>query len=241
MKTFAFTIIGVLTALFCVAQPTNALLINSEGLIVFFDRASGEPKLFWSGTASFFLNDDGLITTMDPNLRGLVVQNEAIVNAFSAKECRPSTQDIQGNWGPVSDGLQMSIRFERASYPLRENIQADIILRNVTNEIRHFDIERAGDRNLWLNALDHNGRSVGKGTKSAPTTAFRERLSEVSHGHFQVFIRPGTQRKMLIEATDLLSLSRKGEYRIWGVRRIPNLNLRMTNEILTGKATIRIE
>ena len=135
----------------------------------------------------------------------------------------------------------MSIRFDRASYPLGAEVQAEIILRNVTNELRHFDIESTGDRNLWLNALDEKGRSVDKGTKSPSTGGIRERLKDLSQGHFQIFIRPGTQRKMTVEADDVLSLSKKGEYRVWAVRRLPNLNQRMTNEILTGTARIRIE
>jgi len=215
--------LAMLTLLIAVASGVagDRMIINSEGLIVFFDQSTSKPKLFWAGSGKFFINDDGLITTMDPETRGLVVGDDVIEAARLAKECRSATTDIEGNWGRVMDGLQMSIRFETNSFSPQQPVRALVILRNVTNEMRYYSLVRPGDALLHLHAVDRNGDSV------------RRKESTDSIGCFRIFVRPGTQRRETVDLRDSFDVTKEGEFEAWAVRYI--LDEKAESDIVTGK------
>lgn len=46
-------------------------------------------------------------------------------------ECRPEALDLEGNWGAVSEGFRLSLRFPRSPYTNGTSITAVVLLRNV--------------------------------------------------------------------------------------------------------------
>ena len=233
--------VGALTLLANDVQPTNHLVLNSEGFFVFFDTKSAQPKLFWAGTTDFFITDDGLLLTMEPETRGLVVQQDAIEAARRSKECRPAKDDPDGNWGPICDGLQMCIRFESDAVPMGQPVQASVILRNVTNEMRHLIMQVPPyDKLLELKVLDRSGTIVSR-RREKTKGSFLENLQQVIQQSRPIVVRPGTQYIGKLEVRDFVDLSRASDYTVWATRRIPDPDRKRTNEVITGRAKIRIK
>ena len=73
-----------------------------------------------------------------------------IQRAQTASECRPADQDPEGNWGTVTEGFQLSLRFEREEYLVGEQ---DMVRALPSPDILHIVVCGDPSRNrimtLW--------------------------------------------------------------------------------------------
>lgn len=63
-----------------------------------------------------------------------LVEVKRIKTAASLPESRPANQDPEGHWGEATNGLQLSLRFEKETFTNGEPIDAIVFVRNVTNQ-----------------------------------------------------------------------------------------------------------
>jgi len=74
---------------------------------------------------------------------------DRLKEAESLAECKPAEQDPAGHWGPVFNGLQLSIRFTNSVLRTSQPIAPFIILRNTTtNDIVWSDFGSAASVKL---------------------------------------------------------------------------------------------
>jgi hypothetical protein len=66
-------------------------------------------------------------------------------------ETLPSNLDTNGNWGPETNGLQLSLRFHDKNYTLGDQVPAIIILRNLEQTSRSLLL--ANSSSLWITVL----------------------------------------------------------------------------------------
>jgi hypothetical protein len=63
-----------------------------------------------------------------------LVEVKRIKDAQKLPESMPAKQDPEGHWGEITNGLQMSLRFEKQIFTNGEPIDAIALIRNVTNQ-----------------------------------------------------------------------------------------------------------
>src|SRR5215471_9612354 len=77
----------------------------------------------------FVTTDGSMITDLSGNVS---FPPEVIQAALKAPECRPADQYPNGNWGEVTEGFQLSVRFPTNHYSPGDSVVATVILRNVS-------------------------------------------------------------------------------------------------------------
>ena len=88
-------------------------------------------------TNTVFPIDDGMLVAQ--NAKGEVKLNRVKIEAAKKlRECLPASEFPEGNWGTVTEGFQLSLRFETNDFTTGTPIAATIILRNVTNSVLNY-------------------------------------------------------------------------------------------------------
>lgn len=59
---------------------------------------------------------------------------EKLVAGKIPRECLPAKDFSEGNWGQVTNGCQVSLRFSKQAFTNGEPIEGIILMRNVTNQ-----------------------------------------------------------------------------------------------------------
>jgi hypothetical protein len=78
--------------------------------------------------------DDGMLVTQ--NSKGQIKFDQSKVEtAKQLGECLPVSEFPEGNWGAISGGFQVSLRFETNKFTAGSSILASVIVRNVTNAV----------------------------------------------------------------------------------------------------------
>src|ERR1700743_1259734 len=72
--------------------------------------------------------------------------SKQLQEAKKTKESLPADQFPEGNWGLVTNGFQLSLRFEKPSFNPGEPVAAIILLRNVTNAILTYRVTSQSDQ-----------------------------------------------------------------------------------------------
>src|SRR5208283_2339530 len=75
-------------------------------------------------TNKVFLTEDGFLR---------VDRARKLEEAKKSKESLPAEEFPEGNWGTVTNGFQLSLRFEKTAFARGEPIVAVLLLRNTTN------------------------------------------------------------------------------------------------------------
>jgi len=81
------------------------------------------------------------------------------VAAKNVPESRPADLDSDGNWGPLTEGVQVSIRFDKTEYTVGDPIRPRVVLRNVSAKTLRVTGSHRVDQ-LKLTAIDEEGRAV---------------------------------------------------------------------------------
>lgn len=110
-------------------------------------------------------------------------------------EYLPAEQFPAGNWGKATNGIQVSLRFDNASYTNGEPIQTMILVRNVSNEpafyhsiyvsgfdgIVRFITTTEDDRKFEGVDWEWGARVVGRGLRPGCQMRFVERFDKEYH------------------------------------------------------------
>ena len=90
-------------------------------------------SIYWLGALeeinNLYITDDGWLSVYGDQHR-----NKLLEEAKMTRESLPSKDFPEGNWGAVTNGCQLSLRFTKTTYTNGEPIEAILLLRNVTNQ-----------------------------------------------------------------------------------------------------------
>ena len=86
-----------------------------------------------------------------------MIRVRSIEEAKRSKESQSAEQDPDGHWGEITNGLQMSLRFEKGEYRVGEPLTAVVLLRNVENVQLKFLMQYVSGRPSPVNILVTEG------------------------------------------------------------------------------------
>lgn len=187
-------------------------------------------------TNLFYVTDAGKGRVPEPPF-----SSEQIESAQHAKDSRPAEEDPKGHWGPVQDGFQLSLRFEKDSFTNGEPITACVILRNVSDKPLTYPYEYSPDEREITFFLLRDGVRLYSIYDERPGATFQERLRALRTGHGWTRVSPpGTQRKFFIKLNDIFNLTTNGQYVASAKRTVQKVGSREEAQVESGKATFRI-
>jgi hypothetical protein len=197
-------------------------------------------------TNHFFLTEGGGGFIMSIPGIGDVVNPEVVEKARHAKESQPAEEDPEGNWGKPVDGLQMSIRFDKASFAPGEPIVANVIFRNLTNHLMAAPAF-VPDYHSELVVADEKGKPLEtretieerKLVEEGKITDFQRRLRHILQDPKWASLMPHCQYKCTVALDKLFDMSQPGRYRIFVLYRDKDLSTNATSG--TAQITITAE
>jgi hypothetical protein len=158
-----------------------------------------------------------------------------LVTGETIEESKPASEDVGGNWGPPTDGLQMSVRLRRTEFLKGEPVVAVVILRNLAatnrwtymerNPIANFEATlRCGEKSVsWTNPPP-----VKPAATSSDFTSYRVKLMESS------------QFLIVVRIDEILPLAQTGDYFLQLSRRELLADRRGFTNIVSGTAKFRL-
>lgn len=127
-----------------------------------------------------------------------------IEDAKNSPESRPVEQDTQGHWGQVTNGLQLSLRFEKETFTNDEPVIATVLLRNATKSPVTFLRYHISSRPSPVDVL------AFKDQKPFPVKGHSDEIEVISAN--QITIYPQTQCKYRVKLNDYYDLTGGGEF-----------------------------
>lgn len=128
---------------------------------------------------------------------------------------RPAKDDSAGNWGAVSNSMQVSVRFAKKSFRSGEPVVATVLVRNTGEEAVEF-FTTLNPNYDFVVVLEYNGHEL------AP----KRNLPRAGGAGRTLTLYSKTQHKHEINLDDRFDLTAKGSYSIrirWGGQRIGQL------------------
>jgi hypothetical protein len=186
-------------------------------------------------TNQFYVTDVRL-----KNFGSFVPTPDQIESARHSKESRPAEHDREGNWGEVTDGFQLSIRLEKKLFTNGEPILASILLRNTSDKVLTYYDDTTKNAVFQIFARKGGQKFYGK-YEIKPGMTFLEQLNHVNRGsQWAAVAGPGTQRKFVVELTNLFDFSTNGEYEVQASQEIGTINaIDITNKAALADAMAR--
>jgi hypothetical protein len=167
------------------------------------------------------------------------ISEAQIERATHAKESRPVEHDPEGNWGPVLEGFQLSIRLEKASFTNGEPVIARMLLRNVTNSVRTYLVSSTHDPEDTL-VLFRDEARVPRADEPKPGASFVERLKGIRNGStWHCPSPPGTQRRFVADLSKIFDLT-NGNYTVFAQREIQDLTHLVITNVVSDKASFTV-
>ncbi|MBI3875189.1 MAG: hypothetical protein HY300_04360 [Verrucomicrobia bacterium] len=158
----------------------------------------------------------------------MIFSTKNINEASQLKENRPAEFDIEGNWGMIAEGLQMSLRFDKNVYSSGEPIFASVIIRNVNAD----KIICTDNDPSFIDYIILKGRSsLTKNIKIKPS------IENYSRGN--VWLRPGVQ-KMFHEQLNKYGITEPGEYVVTAQHELPDASNARSFILKSGNALFTI-
>ena len=159
--------------------------------------------------------------------------------ATASRDSRPATDDPEGNWGSVTEGFQLSIRFGKDTFTNGEPVIASIILRNVSTNKLWYPVAYGVDRQTTL-VLKRDQNVVPRRGEPKLGTSLEARLEAVQAGAEGLCPSwVGTQRRFYLGLNGRFELS-PGTYSVEVRRRVTNLNRTAMVEAASGRASFRV-
>jgi hypothetical protein len=172
------------------------------------------------GTSTVFLTDDGFLR---------VDRTRKLEEAKKSKESLPAEQFPEGNWGPVTNGFQLSLRFEKIRFARGEPIVAAMLLRNTSTNILKYRVASITGRDGPIGFVVSD---AGGAVKPVPTGETAIISSSVA------VLAPSTQHKYVEQLNKRFDLQKSGCYTVYA-RFGPGFpNCR---EVESAKATFEVE
>jgi hypothetical protein len=154
------------------------------------------------------------------NLNSFAPTAEQVESAKRSIESRPAEDDPEGNWGAVTDGFRLSIRLEKKLFTRDEPITASILLRNVSDKLLTYYEDTTKNSALQIIG-GKDGQKFYRKDEAKPGMTFVEQLRRLKRGNqWSAMVEPGTQRKFVVDLTNVFDLSTNGEYKIQALQNI---------------------
>jgi hypothetical protein len=161
-------------------------------------------------------------------IRQGLVDSNSLAKAIDSGESKPEGKDQQGNWGSVSEGFRLSLRFTTTESKRGQPITATVLVRNVSQQDLEFD-RLMTDWDFQFRVSDNFGHLLKDVNPAEP--------GFLGHKTFPLY--PRTQRKYIIRL-DPHFVFEKGEYSISVKTRVPKLEGLGTSEIASDTASVKI-
>lgn len=161
-----------------------------------------------SGSAYFITEDEGVHIAADGTR---TVEPAKIEEAKHAKDSQPAENDPEGNWGAISNGIQASIRFEKAEFAPNEHIDAKVIIRNVGQNWRMFSTTE-GLASCIITKNPKNEVLERKDLQDPKSHAGW--LQRHPGGVVATHVDPGMQRKLKLNLQEFYDFSQPGKYTV---------------------------
>jgi hypothetical protein len=192
---------GLLCVLLTFESPANCAAQTTNWLIPKTSITNSIP-------ANVFLTDDDKLFWFNSS-RQRVIHSRAITEAESLPESRPAAQDPEGNWGTATNGLQLSLRFDKQFFTNGEQIVANLLLRNVTNVPVKFERFYVSHRPSPINVL------VSSDQKQLSKKGDNSEINVISSTEITIY--PQTQRKFSVRLNDYYDLTVGGDFIVQAV------------------------
>jgi hypothetical protein len=158
-------------------------------------------------------------------------------------EKRPLVQvadDASWNWGLVSEGVEMAVRFTKSPYAREEPIEYQILVRNISEKPTHFAGGGSPIDDFKITVTDDQNRLIPELRDILPSTEtdFQRRLNRsVGKSNAKQFpLHPGTQHIYIIRLEELFDLNRPGRYFVTATHGVPKLDGFGYSEVRSGTA-----
>jgi hypothetical protein len=188
-----------------------------------------------------FAQTNKFYVTEEVHVRHFSPTSEQIEQAKLAKDSRPAEDDLEGNWGQVCEGFQLSIRFSKDSFTNNEPINASILLRNVSDKPLTYYAFYPKDIEMWF--VVHKGQEQLHGKDEiTPKMTIIEMLNHLNNGSRDFPVLPvGVQRRFKVNLNDYFDLTTNGQYTVQVTRRIKKLDKSGETNVVSGYAVLRIK
>lgn len=155
-------------------------------------------------------------------------------------EIMPVEQDTNGDWGVVTDGLQLSLRFRQSEFLQGDMVPAYMILRNLGSTARK-----------WLrNALPDNGYqfTLRQGTKVVIWMRPQQKYIPPSYviggreegDPYWYVAEPKTEGLTIVYLNRFFDLSQFGRYSLQVQIRVPTSDGKGATNVVSGTATFEV-
>ena len=168
------------------------------------------------------------------NIDLFVVTTNQTGDVTALAESQPSAEDPIGNWGEATIGVQMSIRLEKETFTNGEPINADILLRNVSDKPVRFLFFYPQNNALAL-ILKKEGEA-----KAGDEQIIKENHTRGLAGHlWHPTIQVGKQYKYIVGLTNFFDLT-PGKYKIQAQQLVIDDDHQSVSNVMSGSTTFSI-
>jgi hypothetical protein len=157
---------------------------------------------YWSSNATdtntIYVTDEGFLS---------INYSEKVKEARESKESLPAEDFPEGNWGAITNGFQLSLRFDKQVFTNGEPMFANILLRNTTNQIRTYTVSLSSVANrsepIGLSVFSETGAGI------SPTSASDDNVIVSTRGRSLI---PKTQHKYTERLDKIYDFKTNGSY-----------------------------
>lgn len=183
---------------------------------------------------SYFIDDSDSHAYIELLGGERVLRPEKIEEARHAQISQPASDDPDGNWGAITNGLQASIRFKQRVYGTNEPIVAVVLIRNL-GEASRFWISDHGiqsDLAIFNPAHQKLERKDWLGTNT-----FKGKLQRMVQNPPLVSIGSGLQVKAELDLRQWFDLGVSGEYSVHSILEAPQIkDPKIEDMVISGDA-----
>jgi hypothetical protein len=131
-------------------------------------------------------------------------------NSKYGREPLPAVEDSGGNWGSLTNGIQISIRFYQIDFTNGEPVPAVVLWRNAGRTVQNLDIA-AGVEHYPFDLVVRRDGALQKPVIPRIDPDWRERLMG---GPGPSSIQPSNQVRFVLRLDKIFNLEKPGDYEI---------------------------
>lgn len=145
----------------------------------------------------------------------------------SAAEYKPAEP---AGWGDEANGFKLGLSIEKTNFHVGENIVACFVLKNVSAE-PHVILNNGNPSDFDIVLTDANG-------KIAPLTEYGRKLQLTGVTRTWLNTKsmdPRAEERREFPISKIYDLNTQGKYVVCAIRRVPDLSIKDTNQIVYSK------
>jgi hypothetical protein len=190
-------------------------------LLAFYGKAQAQTNDQYSAdilTNEFSLSQNNIFDFIGDEQGHYV---DCVVNHKVMPETLPATEDPNGNWGPVTNGLQLSVRFTRGDkYTVSDIMPAMAVLRNLEPSNRALLLTNSPSFFIAYTVRGKNGYLSQRKEETRPRTTDYASLPSPRYGLSNLIFDARSEKAIVIDLNRLFDLSLPGEYSVQAICRI---------------------